>query len=139
MSTWNKILIDSDQFVWQGEWTTATGYVVNDCVENDGSGYVCISAHTSGDTDDEPDTGATWETYWDLLVAGYTDAEAKAAAVDDTAYNESTWDAVTDQAPSKNVVRDELEDHYAAADPHAGYILETAVLLTASGEHIFSA
>jgi len=56
------------EYPWEGQWATATGYTVNDCVHNDGSGYVCISAHTSGDTDDEPGTGAVWATYWDLLV-----------------------------------------------------------------------
>ena len=55
---------------WKGAWATATGYVVNDCVENDGSGYVCKLAHTSGDTDDEPGSGATWTTYWDIFSQG---------------------------------------------------------------------
>ncbi len=56
------------EYPWQGVWATSTVYALNDCVENNGNGYVCISAHTSGDTDDEPGVGATWETYWDLLV-----------------------------------------------------------------------
>lgn len=55
--------------VWQGAWTTATAYALDDAVENDGSSYVCISAHTSGDTDDEPGVGATQATYWDLIAA----------------------------------------------------------------------
>lgn len=42
-------------------------------------------------------------------ATAYTDALAKAAAVDDTAYNASTWNEVTDSAPSKNAVRDEVE------------------------------
>ena len=39
----------------------------------------------------------------------FTDARAKAACVSDTAYNESTWNAVTDVSPSKNAVRDQIE------------------------------
>lgn len=38
----------------------------------------------------------------------HTDARAKAAAVNDTAYNESSWDNVVDVAPSKNAVRDKI-------------------------------
>lgn len=41
-------------------------------------------------------------------VTGF-DAAAKAAAVNDTAYNESSWNGVTDVAPSKNAVRDQVE------------------------------
>ena len=38
----------------------------------------------------------------------HTTARARAAAVDDTAYNVTSWDGVTDQAPSKNAMRDEI-------------------------------
>lgn len=34
--------------VWQGAWVTATAYDVDDLVEQDGSTYICIEAHTSG-------------------------------------------------------------------------------------------
>ena len=37
--------------------------------------------------------------------------------VSDTAYNESTWDNVTDVAPSKNAVRDEIELRATKASP----------------------
>jgi len=59
------------QYPWEGAWATSTEYQVNDCVEHDGSGYVCIVAHTSG-------TFATdlSNNKWDLLVeigpTGYT-------------------------------------------------------------------
>ena len=51
------------QYPWRGDWVTATAYSLNDCVEYQGSGYVCISAHTSG-------TFATdlAASKWDLLV-----------------------------------------------------------------------
>jgi hypothetical protein len=45
-------------YTWEGAWVTSTS-----CA------YICISAHTSGDTDDEPGTGATWTTYWDRYVS----------------------------------------------------------------------
>jgi hypothetical protein len=54
-------------YPWQGPWLTATAYVINDCVENDGSGYVCILGHTSG-ASTEPGVGGSWTTNWDLLV-----------------------------------------------------------------------
>ncbi|TET16398.1 MAG: hypothetical protein E3J81_03175 [Dehalococcoidia bacterium] len=66
--------------------------------------------------------------------AKYTDAEAKAASVDNTPYDPAGWNGVTDVAPSKDAVRDALEDHYAAADPHSGYVLES--LLDAKGDII---
>jgi hypothetical protein len=34
--------------VWQGAWVTATAYDVDDLVEQDGSTYICVGAHTSG-------------------------------------------------------------------------------------------
>jgi hypothetical protein len=45
-------------------WATATVYSLNDKIKNDGQAYICISAHTSGDEDDEPGTGVDWEDYW---------------------------------------------------------------------------
>lgn len=48
----------------------------------------------------------------------FTDTRAKTAAVDDTAYNESSWDGVTDQAPSKNAIRDKIESLTSADLTH---------------------
>ena len=53
----------------KGNWATSTAYVINDIVDNDGGGYICKVAHTSGDTDDEPGTGATEATYWQVLAS----------------------------------------------------------------------
>jgi hypothetical protein len=53
---------------WAGAWETATAYELGQGVQNDGSAYVCILAHTSGATS-EPGTGASWETYWDLVAS----------------------------------------------------------------------
>lgn len=44
-------------------WATATDYVVNDFVNNGGTVYRCIQAHTSSATD-EPGVGANEATYW---------------------------------------------------------------------------
>lgn len=46
----------------------------------------------------------------------FTDTRAKTAAVSDEAYNATSWDGVTDVAPSKNAVRDELETKADASD-----------------------
>lgn len=35
-------------FTWEGPWITAQSYQVGDIVENNGSAYMCIIAHTSG-------------------------------------------------------------------------------------------
>ena len=60
---------------WQGEWVTATSYVVNDGVSHNGSSYVCTGNHTS-DGDTEPGVGVDWETVWGLIAergaTGYT-------------------------------------------------------------------
>jgi hypothetical protein len=56
-------------YVWEGPWATSTAYDLYDTVQNDGSGYVCTSAHTSGATT-EPGVGASWTDKWDLFVEG---------------------------------------------------------------------
>ncbi len=70
------------QLVGSGAWATATSYTADvDVVENDGSGYVCKTTHTSGDHDDEPGVGAVWTDYWELLVSkGDTGATGPAGA-----------------------------------------------------------
>jgi len=60
---------DGLSFVWQGAWVTATGYALNAVVENDGSVFICVAAHTST-LSDEPGVGASWETNWDLFASG---------------------------------------------------------------------
>ena len=73
-----------ETYDWRGAWATATAYVLNDTVENDGSGYVCILAHTS-QASDEPGVGGSWETFWDLLVEkGDTGVAGGAGAQGDT-------------------------------------------------------
>jgi hypothetical protein len=50
----------------------------------------------------------------------FTDAAAKAAVVDDTAYNATSWDGVTDVAPSKNALRDKIVDLEAQIAANTG-------------------
>ena len=49
-------------------WTTATSYQINDALHHNGSGYICVQAHTSA-ASSEPNQGASWTDYWDLLVS----------------------------------------------------------------------
>ena len=35
------------KFKWRGDWTTSTGYVIDDIVKYGGNSYVCIANHTS--------------------------------------------------------------------------------------------
>ncbi len=60
---------DGISFVWQGQWMSATAYALNQVVENGGSVYICVSAHTSGAAD-EPGAGASWAATWDLFASG---------------------------------------------------------------------
>jgi len=53
---------------WAGAWAVSTDYTKGQGVENDGSTYVCILAHTSSAID-EPGVGANWEIYWDLIAS----------------------------------------------------------------------
>ncbi len=55
------------EYPWLGQWLISVAYVVNDTVHNDGSGYICISDHTSS-ASDEPGVGGSWTTFWDILV-----------------------------------------------------------------------
>jgi hypothetical protein len=70
---------------WEGGWVTATAYSEGDAVSHNGSSYVARQDHTSGATS-EPGVGASWETYWMLLVE--SSAVAADGWVDDTA---TTW------------------------------------------------
>lgn len=60
--------VAASPFDWEGPWTTSTAYVFKDVVENDGSMYVCILAHTSS-ANDEPGVGVNEATYWELSAS----------------------------------------------------------------------
>ena len=63
-----KAYTDSKGYTWKGAWTTSTSYSVNDTVENNGSGYVCKTAHTSGTFATDLSAGK-----WELFVEGLPD------------------------------------------------------------------
>lgn len=54
---------------WQGDWTTATDYEVDDAVQHGSprSSYRCSQAHTSSSAT-EPGVGASWSDYWTLFA-----------------------------------------------------------------------
>jgi len=56
------------RLVWQGLWTTATTYVVDDVVRVGGSSYICVKNHTSSALF-ETDLTAN-PTYWELVAGG---------------------------------------------------------------------
>jgi len=60
--------VSDTTIAWQGSWVTSTAYAESDAVENDGTSYICTSAHTSGATT-EPGVGASWTSVWDILAA----------------------------------------------------------------------
>lgn len=60
-----KTYVDSTKFTWKGPWATSTAYAVNDTVQQNGSGYVCVTAHTSGTFATDLNAGK-----WNLLVEG---------------------------------------------------------------------
>lgn len=51
------------QYPWKGAWLTSTVYAVNDCVQQNGNGYVCLVGHTSGTFATDLSNGD-----WSLLV-----------------------------------------------------------------------
>lgn len=62
---------DNTPYADPAAWLTATAYVAGDFRRNDGANYKCIVNHTSGALDDEPGTGAVWESYWILWPFDY--------------------------------------------------------------------
>jgi len=82
-------IVEDAVYTWKGAWVTATAYVLNDTIEEDGSGYVCIEAHTSG-------TFATdlAASKWELYVTG-VDADSIASAIVGVAGKTTPIDADT--------------------------------------------
>lgn len=56
---------DGNQFTWKGAWLTGTVYSANDCIQEIGSGYICIVPHTSGTFATDLAAGK-----WSLFVQG---------------------------------------------------------------------
>lgn len=72
---------------WQGAWTTATAYTVNQAVSNNGSSYIATADHTSG-ASTEPGVGGSFATVWDVLssvgATGATGATGPSGAAFDS-------------------------------------------------------
>ena len=82
---------------WTGPWQDTTSYQVDDAVENGGVAYICIQDHTSA-TANEPDTGGSWTTYWQVLakagpdLGDLDDVTITSVAVNDLIqWNGSAW------------------------------------------------
>lgn len=58
-------IVIAPQHTASSAWVTSTAYALHDLVSSDGIEYVCKQAHTSA-ASDEPGTGASWTTYWDV-------------------------------------------------------------------------
>lgn len=59
--------VDGASFVWKGDWTTSTEYVLNDVVAHQGSSFIAIEVHTSGAAS-EPGVGGSWAASWNLVA-----------------------------------------------------------------------
>lgn len=56
---------DAGKYTWKGAWATSTVYVANDAVQQNGSGYICVTGHTSGTFATDLAAGK-----WSLFVEG---------------------------------------------------------------------
>lgn len=83
-------------------WVTATDYVADQMVTNNSITYICILAHTSGDTDDEPGVGATTATYWTSQGGDYSVLEIEYIFQETTLSN---WPVYASQAFVINLAR----------------------------------
>lgn len=57
-------------YPWHGKWAPGVRYAINDTVENDDVGYLCIQAHISSRSD-EPGIDSpvnVWAVSWEKLV-----------------------------------------------------------------------
>jgi hypothetical protein len=61
-------------YEWNGAWVTGTPYSLYDTVEKDGSGYVCVEAHTSGAWATDLSAGK-WELFVEQGPTGPTGAQ----------------------------------------------------------------
>lgn len=52
---------------WKGQWLTATAYVIDDTVLNNGTSYIAIANHTSASTD-EPGVGVNTAIRWAIVA-----------------------------------------------------------------------
>jgi len=101
------------RLVWQGEWSTATSYVVDDVVRVGGNSYICVKNHTSSalfetDLDFNP-------TYWNIVASGL---EWRGDWTTSTYYNEG------DQVKYGGVVYICIDSHTSAGTTADGLELD---------------
>lgn len=53
---------------WSNAWQSGEDYAVDDLVQEEGSTYIAIAAHTAG-SGSRPASGVSWQGYWELFVA----------------------------------------------------------------------
>lgn len=76
-------------FTFKGAWVTSTYYKVNDCVQQGGSGYVCMTAHTSGTFATDLAAGK-----WALFVQGGEAPNETITILPMSSYSNTNWGTV---------------------------------------------
>ena len=122
LKAFSQSIADGLLFQWKGQWATPTIYDENDGVYNNGSGYACILAHTS-DATTEPGTGASWETYWSVMVAA---GDMQKSIYDPTNKNGDAFDA-DNHAYSNATSGLAATNTQAAIDELAGELVPSAM------------
>ena len=89
-----KAYVDAKLFVWRGEWETDVLYAVNDTVQKDGSGYVCVTGHTSDAWSTDLTAGK-----WELFVQG---AGSSATQIDCSGGTSDTYGVLSGSVNSSN-------------------------------------
>jgi len=118
---------DGSPLLWRGAWVTATDYAVDDVTINDGVGYICILAHTSGAAS-EPGSGGSYTTYWEVFPGA-----GPAGAKGDTG-DPGTMAEKGDWVTATPYVVNDLVQHTKAGQGKGSYICTSAHTSGASTE-----
>ncbi|MBR9682642.1 MAG: hypothetical protein GOV02_03115 [Candidatus Aenigmarchaeota archaeon] len=59
--------LDGVSFIWRGQWSDSSSYIINDVVYNSGSSYISTADHNAS-FPTEPGDGTSWTTVWDLMA-----------------------------------------------------------------------
>lgn len=88
-------------FNWEGPWATGIDYIVGDVVEESGSAYIAIEAHTSGVFSDDF-TSLRWQVVASANLPTQTGATNKFLQTDGSL---STWETPTSDVINHTVVK----------------------------------
>ena len=58
---------DGESFVWRGQWSDSSSYIINEVVFNNGSSYIATADHDASFAT-EPGDGTSWIVVWDLMA-----------------------------------------------------------------------